>query len=120
METAVATITLNRMQFFARHGVGEQERVVGNRFEVTLSVRCDVAGAVAADALEGTVDYSALYAVVEREMAIPSALLEHVAGRIAAAVKREFARVLSGEVTVTKLTPPFKCQLAGVSVTLAF
>ena len=35
-------ITLHRMKFFAHHGVCPQEQVVGNRFEVTLQVFCDM------------------------------------------------------------------------------
>ena len=35
-------ITLHRMKFFAHHGVCPQEQLVGNRFEVTLQVFCDM------------------------------------------------------------------------------
>ncbi len=114
------TITLRRMRFFARHGVGEQERAVGNRFEVTLSVRCPMDKALTDDNLSGTVNYAELYDTVEKEMAIPSQLLENVAWRIAQAVKREYPQIEGGTVTVTKVTPPFKCDLDGVDVTIDF
>lgn len=114
------TITLRRMRFFAHHGVGKQESVVGNRFEVTLSVRCAMDKALTDDDLDETVNYAELYATVEKEMATPSQLLENVAWRIAKAVKREHPRVEGGTVTVTKVTPPFKCDLDGVDVTIDF
>ena len=42
-------ITLHRMKFFAHHGVCPQEQVVGNRFEVTLQVFCDMEKAMATE-----------------------------------------------------------------------
>ncbi len=120
MTAGCGTIALRRMRFQAHHGVGAQERVVGNRFEVTLSVTCPMRQAMEHDCLDGTVNYAGLYAVVEREMRQPSQLLEHVAWRIAQAVRRQFPQVQGGTVTVTKVTPPFKCDLDGVDVTINF
>lgn len=118
--TNCGTITLRGMRFFAHHGVGEQEKAVGNRFEVTLSVTCDMADAMSSDDLSGTVNYAELYATVEQEMAIQSQLLENVAWRIANAIKKSFPKVNGGTVTVTKVTPPFKCDIQGVDVTVNF
>lgn len=114
------SITLNKCRFYAYHGVDEQERVVGNRFEVTLKVYCPMDSAMASDDLDGTVNYAALYALVEREMAVPSKLLEHVAHRIIEAVKQEFPTVTGGEITISKLRPPFHCDLQSVDITIAW
>lgn len=38
LESDRMTITLDSLRFYAHHGVGAQERVVGNEFEVTVSV----------------------------------------------------------------------------------
>ena len=88
-------ITLHKMKFFAYHGVGEQERVVGNHFEVTLKVYCPME-------------------------AQPSLLLENVAYRITQAVKKNFPTVTGGEITISKLTPPFKCDMEKVDITIEF
>lgn len=114
------SITLHKMKFFAYHGVGEQERMVGNHFEVTLKVRCPMQKAMTDDDLDGTVNYAELYAVVEEEMAKPSLLLEHVAYRISQTVKKKFPTVEGGEITISKLTPPFKCDMEKVDVTIDF
>ena len=53
-------------------------------------------------------------------MATPSQLLEHVAGRIIRALSTRFPQIEGGTVTVAKLTPPFKCQMSAVSVSLSF
>mgnify|MGYP005611837473 CR=1 FL=1 len=104
-------ITLHKMKFFAYHGVGEQERVVGNHFEVTLKVYCPMEKAMTDDDLDGTVNY---------EMAQPSLLLENVAYRITQAVKKNFPTVTGGEITISKLTPPFKCDMEKVDITIEF
>ena len=104
-------ITLHKMKFFAYHGVGEQERVVGNHFEVTLKVYCP---------MEKAMNYAALSATVEAEMAKPSLLLENVAYRITQAVKKNFPTVTGGEITISKLTPPFKCDMEKVDITIEF
>lgn len=108
------------MKFFAYHGVGEQERVVGNHFEVTLKVYCPMEKAMTNDDLNGTVNYAELHALVEQQMAKPSMLLENVAYRIIQAVKENFHTITGGVVTISKLTPPFKCDMEKVDVTIEF
>ncbi|UKI43701.1 MAG: dihydroneopterin aldolase [Porphyromonadaceae bacterium] len=84
-------ITLHKMKFFAYHGVGEQERVVGNHFEVTLKVYCPMEKAMTDDDLNGTVNYADLYATVEAEMARPIvAILEKCGLPHHASRKKEF------------------------------
>lgn len=115
------SISLNKMRFFAYHGVADQERIVGNHFEVSISLRCDIAQALTSDCLDHTINYAEIYDCIEREMNIPSQLLEHVAGRIIAAIKQHFGnQIEGGTITVAKLAPPFKCQLESVAVTVDF
>lgn len=99
------------MRFRAFHGVVEQERRVGNDFEVTVEIFYPFEKALYTDNLQDTADYSLLYAIVEREMSMPSQLLEHVAGRIISAIKKEFPATTAGEISISKLHPPFKCDM---------
>ena len=100
------TIELRGMKFFARHGCLESERLGGNDFVVDLRYGYDMEAACASDTLEDAVDYGRIYEVVAREMAVPSNLLEHVAARIADAVKAEFPALLWVEASVSKKNPP--------------
>ncbi len=75
-------IELKGMTFFAYHGAMEQERKVGNSFVVDLHLFLDLTPAATSDNLEDTVNYASVYELVKEEMAIPSNLLEHAAGRI--------------------------------------
>lgn len=115
------TITVERLLLHARHGVMEQERRVGNDYEVSVSLNCDDARATETDDVADTVNYARVIEIIKQEMRIPSRLLEHVAGRIARALVAEFPSVSGGSVTVTKLHPPVQAPgLAGASVTLTF
>lgn len=114
------SVKLEGLRFYAYHGVMEQERNVGNDFEVSVEVWYPFEQALESDNLEDTLNYATLYGIVEREMAEPSKLLEHVAGRIINAIKREIPAVNAGVVSVTKLHPPFKCDMpsGGATVTV--
>ena len=57
------TITLDSLRFYAYHGVGAQERVVGNDFEVTVSGDIDP---IYTDNLDATVSYADIAAVVKK------------------------------------------------------
>ncbi len=112
------TITLDRMKFHARHGVLEQERRVGNTFDVSLRLDYPFADAMATDNLAATLNYAEVYEVVKREMAEPSQLLEHVAGRIRTALLRKFPLISGGFIRIEKCRPPIPgiTGAAGVEV----
>ncbi len=114
------TITLDKMRFYAYHGVMAQEQAVGNLFEVSVSLDYPFEKAMADDDLSGTLDYSTAYDAIRKEMLIPSKLIEHVAGRIKAALERKFPGISGGSVTVTKLRPPIPGTTASASVTIAW
>lgn len=109
-------ITIDRLRVRACHGCMPQERAVGNDFEVSLTLQLrDYDGS---DRLGATVNYADVIALVKREMAVPSDLIEHVACRIAATIVRNHPMVVGGHVTVAKLRPPVAAVLQSVSVTV--
>ena len=97
---------LSGMEFHAYHGCLESEKKEGNLFVVDFKARYRLGAAARSDSLEDAADYTRIYEIVAREMAIPSELLEHVAGRIARAIKEafplEFSRI---KVSVAKSHP---------------
>ena len=112
-------IHVNRLRLYACHGVMEQERKVGNFFEVSVSLRCRNTAAGMDDRLESTVNYARVIELVKHEMEIPSKLLENVAGRIRGSLTAEFQEISGGSVTVNKLTPPCGAEVEAVGVTLS-
>lgn len=101
-------IELRGLTFRANHGVLPEEREQGNTFVVDLLLDADVHRAVFTDELCDTVNYAEVYEVVAREMAVPSQLLEHVCGRVAAALLDAFAALRRVRVSVTKKNPPIE------------
>lgn len=114
-----ATITISKLRIYAHHGLLPQERMVGNWFEVSLSVSFPCP-AIDTDCIEHTLNYAQLTELIHLQMQIPSNLMEHVAGRIAGEIRRQFPQVTHGNITITKLTPPITAlQCAGISVTIS-
>lgn len=113
-------ISLRNVRFHAFHGVLPQERQVGGDFLVTIRVGYPLERAMETDHVGDTLDYSALYALVEKEMAESSKLLEHVAGRIVKAVTASFPEVTSVDLELTKLNPPMGADCDGAAVEVHF
>ncbi len=113
-------ISLRNVRFHAFHGVLPQERQVGGDFLVTVRVGYPLERAMETDYVGDTLDYSALYALVEKEMAESSKLLEHVAGRIVKAITVSFPAVTSVDLELTKLNPPMGADCDGAAVEVHF
>ena len=109
-------IHLRQVRFHAFHGVMPQERQVGADFLLDLRVGYPLAKAMQSDEVDDTLNYAALYQVVSGEMAVPSKLLEHVAGRIAESIRQTFPQVTSIDLELTKLNPPMGADCEGASV----
>lgn len=109
-------IYLREVRFHANHGVMPQERTVGADFTVDLRVAYPFEAAMHSDDVVDTLNYARLYDIVKREMAQPSQLLEHVAGRIGKAVFEAFPKTGSLELRITKQNPPMGADCKGVGV----
>ncbi len=109
-------IELQDVRFHAFHGVMPQEGRVGADFLVSVRVGIAFEKAMQSDDVEDTLNYAELYLLVQREMAVPSKLLEHVAGRIVKAIGKDFPDVTSIDLKLTKLNPPMGADCAGASV----
>lgn len=120
MKVERSYIYIKEARFHAYHGVLPQEQTVGQDFLVSVRCGLDISSAMDHDMVEVTLDYGVLYRLIEREMAIKSQLVEHVAGRIARSVFDTFPMVTTLNLSITKLNPPIgaDCQGAGVEVHL--
>ncbi|HET6245312.1 MAG: dihydroneopterin aldolase [Bacteroidetes bacterium] len=111
-------IHIEGMEFFAFHGLLEEEQKTGNRFVVDLKLEVDFTKAAETDDIQGTVNYQEVHELVKKEMYEASKLIEHVAKRIQTSVLREIKGVQSLEVKVIKFRPPVKGIIEKVSVVL--
>ena len=113
-------IRIEKLRLRAFHGVLPQERTVGGDFVVTLRVGYPFGQAMDTDDVADTLDYAAVYRLVLREMAQPSQLLEHVAGRIVKALLHDFPLITSIDLWLAKLCPPMGADCQGAGVELHF
>jgi dihydroneopterin aldolase len=114
------TLELEGMEFRAHHGCLQHEKVAGNDFVVDFRGEVDMAAAAESDNLEDAVNYALIYDVVAREMAQPSNLLEHIAGRIVRALAAEFPQFVSFSVRVSKRRPPVEGIVQWSRITLTW
>ena len=113
-----STILLNNVRFHAFHGVMPQERSVGADFTLSLRLEADVWNAVWTDELNHTISYAEVYEAVADEMRTPSALLEHVAGRIVRRLFTTFPILHAISIRLLKDNPPVGAQCDGMGVEL--
>lgn len=116
MKLMSSKIYLRNVRFHAFHGVLPQERIVGNDYLVNLVLDYDFSSAVQTDDLQGTLNYAEVYQKVREEMAVPSKLLEHVAGRIAHRLFSDFPEIQKLQLSITKVNPPMGADSDGAGV----
>lgn len=111
-----STIFVNDIQLHAYHGVMPQEQLTGNDYLVSVSAQYPIDKAIITDDVQHTLNYAMVYDIVKEEMGISSKLVEHVAGRIAQHLMKQFADISTVRVRITKLNPPMGAQCAGAGV----
>jgi dihydroneopterin aldolase len=110
------TIHLNKMLFFAHHGLHEEETVTGNGFEVDLAINFHPIEPITT--VSETVNYVDAYALVKKRMEQPVRLLESLAEHIASDIKNMDDRIRSIHLTIKKLNPPISRFSGTVGVSL--
>lgn len=116
MKLMGSKIYLRNVRFHAFHGVLPQEGIVGNDYLVNLVLDYDFSSAMKTDDLQGTLNYAEVYQKVREEMAVPSKLLEHVAGRIAHRLFSDFPEIQKLQLSITKVNPPMGADSDGAGV----
>jgi 7,8-dihydroneopterin aldolase/epimerase/oxygenase len=115
----MGTIQLENMEFYAYHGHFKEERIVGNRFLVDVTVETDCIPASLSDELRDAVNYQVIYQLVDEQMKIKSHLLENICGRIINAIGEKFPGLPAITVKISKLNPPLGGKTEKVSVTMS-
>jgi dihydroneopterin aldolase len=114
----MGTIIIKGLRELGVHGVLPEEQTRPQPFEVDVELTVDVGSAGESDALDDTVDYSAVAEAISRVVKSERyALLERLATRIAE-VCRVDERVTGVTVTVRKLHPPVRAMVDYVAVSI--
>jgi len=111
-------VFLKNIKVYAYHGCLKEETLIGSNYLVNIKVWSSLDKAAKTDALEDTVDYVLLNAIVKKEMGVPSKLLEHIAKRIIDSVFKQVRIIKKIEVSVAKVNPPIGGDVPEVAVIL--
>jgi dihydroneopterin aldolase len=111
-------IQIENMEFYSFHGHFKEERIVGNKFIVDLTIETDMKKPAESDNLKDAVNYQRVYEIVKQQMEMKSHLLEHIAGRILDAVYAEMEGITKATVKVSKMNPPMGGKIGSVSVVI--
>lgn len=114
-------IRMKNCAFFARHGVHDEEEMLGQRFYVDALLTVDPGDAIEQDRIEGTVDYGVAFGVIERIITGQRRfLIEALALEVAKALGERFPQITRSEITVRKPNAPVPGVLDYVEVTVVW
>lgn len=99
----IFTISLDKVRFWGFHGVFPEEKVLGNWFTVNLSISLLSNSAI--QTLDQTIDYGSLYAILKKEMSMPTELLEVLAENIKNRIVLTFPSIHSMSLEIQKQKP---------------
>jgi 7,8-dihydroneopterin aldolase/epimerase/oxygenase len=112
-------IQIENMEFYSFHGHFKEERIVGNKFRVDLTIETDMKVPQESDNLKDAVNYQRIYEIVKQQMEMKSHLLEHIAGRILDAIYSDVEGITKATVKVSKMNPPMGGKIGSVSVVIS-
>ncbi|MDI7863896.1 dihydroneopterin aldolase [Rhizobiaceae bacterium n13] len=113
------TINLKNCAFFARHGVMDEEEVLGQRFFVDAELDVEPGEALENDSIASTVDYGVAFVVIEKIVTGNRRfLIEALALEVAKALCERFSQIRRAKITVRKPSAPVPGVLDYVQVTV--
>lgn len=110
-------IYLNNMQFYGYHGLFQEEKKLGQRFNTDIILFTNLETAGRSGNMEDSVHYGEAFEVVKKVMEGPSVdLLETLAENLSCHLLREFSLVEEVMVRIIKPDPPIAGNYDSVSV----
>ena len=110
------TIHLYNLKFYAFHGVHEEERLLGNEYEVNADVQFHEQY-TEINTLPQTINYADIFGIIKKRMHIPTALLETVVMDIGNTIHEKYDYVRSIHISLKKIHPPIEGIEGSVGVT---
>lgn len=98
-------LKLNKLEFIAYHGYYPEERVLGGKFEVDITIHFQLTEELLSDQLENTVNYEELYDIIYSHMNIPCKLIETVGINILRQISEKWPYLSEAVLSIRKLSP---------------
>ena len=107
----MATLRMSGMKFFGHHGVTEDEKDKGGKYEVDCEIETDISKCAVSDNIDDALNYDIIYSIVREHMEIHRySLLETIAMKLKEEIKQKTNadKVL---LRVRKMSPPIIGQM---------
>lgn len=108
-------IGLESMEFYAFHGVHDEEQLIGGKYLVDIYIYTNMQGAMIHDDLQGTLDYEIIYKIVKINMLNPVNLIEFLANNIIKGIRNIIAKEDKIKLKISKINPPLGAKI-GASI----
>ncbi len=109
------SIHLHQVHFHSYHGLYDEEKILGNDFIIDLIVKYHPSS-IPIQSIHQTINYVALYELVNKRMNQPTDLLETVATKIAEQILNEFSLADEVNISIKKINPPITSFKGSVGV----
>jgi len=98
-------LEISGMKFHSFIGHYDEEKEIGNKFDVSIKLKTDCSVPAKSDKLRDAVDYVSVYKIIKAEMQKKCNLVENVAYRIKSVIFEKFPEVKSIYLKIAKLSP---------------
>ena len=99
------SIHLTHLKFQAHHGLYAEEKIVGNEFEINVTVKYHPQEIPVME-IKKTIDYASIYNLLKERMQQPVQLLETFASETALEILRQFKLAEEVSISIKKFHPP--------------
>lgn len=117
MNSSLARITISNAQLYGYHGVKEEERTLGGKYEIDADVYYDARTAALSDNVASAVNYEeVMYAIAETFDGENYSLIETLAYEILNTLMDRFPLVVEATIRIRKMSTPIRQVLDYVEV----
>jgi dihydroneopterin aldolase len=110
------TVHLHNLLFYSFHGIHEEEKKLGNEYEVDAFVEFHE-NAEVIEHIDDTVNYASMYEIIKKRMSIPTPLLETIVMEIGNQIHAEYHLLKAIQISIKKLHPPIEGIQGAAGVT---
>lgn len=111
------SIHLNQLQFYSYHGLYEEEKIIGGKFEVNAIVYYNI-DKEKDFKITDCLNYVSVYEIIKTSMLNPTELLETVSNNIAQNILARFSNVTEVNISITKRNPPIHQFEGSITVSM--
>lgn len=119
-ERQIARLSIKGAQFYAYHGVKQEEKDLGGRYEVDLDLWYDATEAILSDSVAYALNYEEAMNCIEELFADESSnLIETVASNILDLVFEKFPSLVKATIRIRKMNVPIHNVVAFIETELS-